>query len=105
MIDRMLLDNPNAAAQDGILFAGRDISWFIEKDTLEKELHRVRTAIGSLESRIPSLSEQEKTCAGDCALVSEYLESARGYGLWVRELEELKARRRGPRESVGCAGG
>ena len=50
VIDRMLLDNPNAAAQDGILFAGRDISWFIEKDTLEKELHRVRTAIGSLES-------------------------------------------------------
>ena len=92
VIDRTLLDDPNAAAQDGILFAGRDISWFIEKDTLEKELHRVRTAIGSLESRIPSLSEQEKTCAGDCALVSEYLESARGYGLWVRELEELKAR-------------
>ena len=87
VIDRILLDDPNAAAQDGILFAGRDISWFIEKDTLEKELHRVRTAIGSLESRIPSLSEQGRRPAPETArwclnIWNPPADMVCGYGNW-----------------------
>lgn len=91
VMDQEYLDQKQFDASAGILFAGKEISYFLEKEQLEKEMHRIQEAFNLESKKQAQLAEQQDILSADLEVVQYYLtEYVENYAGWVEEQQERK---------------
>ena len=91
VMDQEYLDREQFDASAGVIFAGKEISYFLEKEQLEKEMHRIREELNLEGRKQAQLEEQQEVLSADVEgvqyYITEYLENYPG---WVKEQQERK---------------
>lgn len=92
VIDKEMLESGRSIQENGVMFAGQEPEYFLERESLEKELKKTRETVYACEQRINLLDKQRKIYEEDRRLVQEYVdEYLENYSNWE---EELLARRK-----------
>ena len=89
VIDQACLDWERFDASAGVLFAGKDISYFLEKEQLEQEMHRIQEELELEKKKQTQLEEQQEVLVADLERVQSYLTEYFAHDAeWIKEQQE-----------------
>ena len=76
------------------MFAGKETAYFLEKEQLEKEMHRTEEALNREKKKQEQLSEQQKVLTADTDGVQEYVTKyLENYAGWIEDQQARKEKR------------
>lgn len=94
VVDQTYLEHGQFDAGDGVMFAGKEAAYFLEKEQLEKEIHRTEEVLDLEHKKQEQLREQQKVLTADTDGVQEYVTNYfENYAGWLEEQQERKEKR------------